>query len=360
MMVAAFAMALMLAAPRAHAATQEFTILAVGVDRNSERAADIALDYARKRALYLAIRKLGVAEPDKAAARISPDQMGQIIRGATVLQSKRKAEKTYQEVKVTINELPLRQALSLKDPETPIGEVDASSMRNVLVLPALVTPKKTYVWDKENTLRAPLASELLRQAHGMLSLPSGDLADLRLIDGENVAKVKGDELKPMFERYGVSEIIIALYKAGTPGSEEPDKVILRRLNNFDPHDEALEIPVQVVTDTADIRTQHTAQAIASASVQIASATAQSMRQKLDAATKIKVKFIYAIPKEMGTMSDAIRHAPGVLLLEMPAINLNNVTGTIYLNGDKTALRKVLAAKGIICRDLGDQWTVSVR
>ena len=344
----------------AWAGSQEFTIMAVGVSNNSEKADAYALDYARKRAVYLAILKLGVSEAGAKAAKIPEDDWAQIVRGATVVQSKRQGNQTIAEIKVTVEDGPLRKALAYKENAGVIGAVDAVPLRSVLVLPVVVTPKHTFVWEKENALRGPLSSELLRQAHGAVMLPGGDLQDLRLIDGENVAKVTMAELKPMFDRYGAQEIIIALVKPGTLETQEPDKVILRRLSVYQPNSEVIDIPPEKTTDSAQVRMAHTAQVVAQATVEIASSSVDDAQAKLKKAMKIPLHFVYITPRELAVMTDAIRHAPGVLLLELPAITLNNVTGTIYLDGDKTALRKALAAQGIVSRDQGNQWTLSVR
>jgi hypothetical protein len=60
------------------------------------------------------------------------------------------------------------------------------------------------------------------------------------------------------------------------------------------------------------------------------------------------------------MSEAVRHAPSVLQLEMPQITLDNVSGTIYYTGDKAALRQQLEAQAIVVHEEGTQWTLSVR
>ena len=360
MLLAAFVCAFLLVSP-AQAATQEFTILAVGIDKNEENATAIAMDYARKRAIYVATRKLGVANPSVAAARIPTADLAQIIRGATILQSRRVEDKTYLEVSVTIVTEALNKALSIQD--APIENhpiFDTSKIRSVLILPALVMPKETYVWGEDNALWAPLSIELVRQGHGTVILPGGDLQDLRLIDGENIGKVTEDDIKPMYERYGVEEIVIAIMTPGSQGSNEPSKVLLRRLSRFHLRDETLEVKQSTIDDSLNTRVERAAQAIAAAAVQIATSTSRPEYEKLDTATKIPVHFNYTLPKELGRMTEVVRSTPGVLLLELPAIGLNNVDGTIYFDGDAAALRKTLMTRDMIIRVKDNDWTISTR
>jgi hypothetical protein len=231
----------------------------------------------------------------------------------------------------------------------------------VLIIPVTVTAAHTWVWEKENSLRAPLSDELLRQARGTVMLPGGDLQDLRLIDRENATRVTQVDLKPMFERYGAQEIIIAAMSVGPENTTEPTRILLHRVSADKPRDEVIELIPETPEEKIEPRIMNAARAIASAAVQIATSTADDDREKLAKATKIKVKFVYTTPKQLAELSKAIRTAPGVLQLELPTIMLNNVNGTIYLEGsDKAGLKKQLADKGVVIRETGAEWTASAR
>lgn len=356
--IAAFLLSIGASAP-AHAIPQEYTIVAMGVDTSRQKASNYAMDYAKKRALFMAAKRLGVVDPEKAIMALKPEVLAQVIRGTTVTKTQRVGEKTYQEIKVTIADEPLKAALGVKGDAAPAAP--AGRNHSVLVVPVLVTPQKTWVWEKENTLRAPLSDELLRQAHGLVMLPSGDLEDLRLIDRENAHHLKLDELKPMFERYGVQEVVVASIAVGAAGSEDPTKILLHRVAANNPRDEVIELKPETAEDTTDMRILAAARAIAAATTQIASSTAEDEQDKLAKAAKLPVKFVYTTPKDLAKLTETIRTAPKVLQLELPTIMLNNVSGVIYLEGDdKDALRKYLAAKAIIIRDMGDHWTASAR
>lgn len=345
----------------AHASLQEYTILAVGVSHSSDVASAQALDYARKRAVYLAIRKLGFADPGKVAAKIAEKDLNQVIRGATVLQTRREGDRTYAQVSVSIADDVLRNLLNVQqtDQDTE-GSVIAKPVRNVLVLPVLVTPKETFIWQDANALRPPLSAELLRQGHGLVILPGGDLKDLRLIDKDNVATVPTAEIKPMFEHYGADEIVIAIVTPGADMSKESTKILLRRLSGTSTRTETLELLPESAETTLPERIEQAARAIATVAVEIATSSAADEREKLAAATKIKARFIYTIPRELARLQESVRTAPGVLLLEFPQIALNNVTGIIYLEGDKAALQAYLKKKNVVVREQEGTWMISTR
>ena len=343
----------------AFATVQDIRVVGVGVDSSSLQAEKNALEYAKKRAVFLAVRKLGVKNASKVAAKFTPEQHQQIVRGANVVQTRREGEITYLEVNVTLVDEALYHALKLPN---DYGKAVTAPLdvRGVLVLPVLVGKDRAYVWEKENELREPLADELRRQSQGSVLLAGGDLEDLRLIDYQNALTVDPDELKPMFERYGAEEIIIAILTLSQPGTSDASSMLLRRLTPGNVRNELIEIPVENEAETLKQRMAKAAASIASAVTQIATSTAEreeAMRQK---AKKIAVRFSYTTPKELARMQTAVRTSPEVLSLDLPRIALSQVGGTIFIKGDAEKLREALVMQGIFVTPISDGWRLSVR
>lgn len=349
-----------LSAAPAHAAIQEYTVVATGIDRSSVDAAAKAMAYAKARAVYLAARKLGVDNAASVVSKIPPDALQQIIRGATVTQTIRKGDVTQSEVSVSIVTEALQRALKVPDTMPTINTGMGSHARGVLLLSVYVTPNRSYMWEPDNILRAPLGDEVQRQSHGGVMLSGADFDDLRLIDYNNAMKVTADELKPMFERYGAREIIIAFMTPGTEGTTEPATILLRRLSPENTRSEVMQIKPTEALEPLESRVLHSAAAIAAAATQIASSTTEEDQNKLAKATKIKIHFEYVTPQRLARMQDAVRKAPHVLLLELPSIALNDVEGVIYLDGDPNELRALLAKQGILILDADGGWKASVR
>ena len=334
-------------------------MLAVGVDASSLAADAKAMDYARKRAVYLAVQKLGVKNPGKVAEKITDDDLALIIRGANVTQTKRIGDHSYSDVTVTIVDDQLRRALKIADNGTP---VDADmKMRGVLLIPVYASHDGAYMWEKENQLREPLSEEVRRQSHAGILLPGGDYDDLRLLDHNNALTVKPDELKPMYERYGAEEIIIAVMTPSAPGTTDATSVLLRRLNiSGDVKTEVLSIMPSAPEESSATRLSKTATAIASAVTQIATSTAEREAAIRAKAKQLKIDFAYAIPKDLSRMEDAVRASPEVYYLDLPSIALAEVEGTIYLKGDEESLRDELRKAGLIVTTTKDGWRISVR
>jgi hypothetical protein len=354
-LAAAFVLAV--ASPAA-ATLQEIRVVGVGIESSSQKANALAIDYAKKRAVYLAVKKTGVANPGRVAAALTDDQLRQIIRGANVVQSRRKGEMTFHEVNVTLVDEALRRALKL--PETEGADEADMNMRGILLLSVYAGGERAYMWEKENKLRGPLTDEIRRQAHGGVLLPGGDLEDLRLIDYQNALTVKPEELKPMFARYGAEEIIIAILKPGAVGTLDAATVVLRRLKPDGERTELLEIVPAVIEETGSVRLAKAANAIAGAITQIATSTAERDAAARASAKRLTLRFSYAIPKELARMEQAVRTSAATLHLEMPSIALARAGATVYLKGEAEALRADLVKQGIVVTTTADGWQLSVR
>ena len=351
-------MLLCVLATGASAAVQEMRVLGVGVDSSSWQAEQIAMDYAKKRAVFLAARKMGVKDAAKQITKFDEETYKAVVRGMTVTQTRRVGEVTYLDVSVTIVDEALRRTLKLPpDDAKRHGDL---KMRAVMLLPVYVSPERSFLWEKENVLRAPISGEVRRQSRGGVLLPGGDLQDLRLIDYQNALTVEPKELAPMFERYGTDEVIIAAAKIGMAGTADATNIVLRRLEPHRVRNEVIEIEPESAQETVDSRLNKAAVAIASAVTQIASSTSEQEREQREKAQKVKVRFSYAIPKELARMQETVRACPEVMFLDMPSIALARVSGIIYLKGSEEALRQSLAKQGLVVTTINDGWQLSVR
>ncbi len=346
------------AAAPAQASVQEMRVVGVGVNSSSFESEKLAMDYARKRAVYLAARKLGAKDLEKQLKKWDEATYKEVIRGATVTNTRREGETTYLEVQVTIVEDALRRALKLPGHN---GETTADfDMRGVMLMTLYIGKERSYLWEKENVMRGPVSEEVRRQSRGSILLPSGDLQDLRLIDYQNALTVEPKELEPMFERYGADEIIIAATKLSEPGTTDATNIILRRLEPTRSRSEVIEIAPESPEEPADTRLQKAATAIASAATEIASSTAEREREMREKAQKIKVRFSYTVPKDLAKMQEVLEASPDVLHVDMPSIALARVAGTIYLKGSEESLREYLIKQGIIVTAINDGWRLSTR
>ncbi len=349
----------MVAAAPAHAGVQEIRVLATGVDHDSHKAADLAYDYARKRAVYLLARKMQIENAEEKCAALTADQLNQIIRGATVLQTKRTGDITYEDVTVTLVEEPLEQALKFTPPVTL--DLDAGAAQGVLVVPVLVAKGRPWLWENDNVLMEPTRNQVLKQGRGAVILPAADFDDRRLVDYQNVLQVKPDELAPMFKRYGINEILIAIVTPGDEGTDAPTSILLRRLQPppKESHTEEITLKPESSGDDSAARIAQAASQIAATATQIAGSTSELEQDKLKTAPSVTISFHYATAHDLAAMEEAVRGSPGVLKLVLPSISLTGMSGTLYFNGaTRDVVRNAVMKQGFIVKDNGQDWVIS--
>jgi hypothetical protein len=353
-----------LALPRAaSAAIQEIRVLAVVKERNSRVAMDNAIAYAKQRAVYLLARKMDI--PDVAAKLqvLRPDQWQEMIRGATVLQSKRELDMTYADISVAVVEEALHRALEkhLSDTAvapTPIDHVKTVS--GVLVLPVYITPARPYLWETENLLRVPLSWEMLRQSRGVAMLPAGDFEDLRLVDYKNALSVTSEELSAMFTRYGAGEIIIAIVTPSERGTLDPTNILLRRMTPEGMHVEEMNLPPRDETEPLAERIEDAASAIAGAAIHIATATSEKEQELIQKSGHLSLVYVYTNPRELATLQTWIRETEGVVYLATPLISLERTEGEMAISKPIATVLENLKKRGVYTKADGSRWQISLR
>lgn len=352
--------ALLAVALPAQAAVQQVRVIAVGIDRRADTANQLAVEYAKKRAVYLTARKLPVEQVSAKVAGFTDEDYKEIVRGVDITQSKRVGERTYANITVSIVDSVLRRKLGLTESTLDGIAEEQTRMRGVLVLPVYVKTGRPYLWEKENQLRVPLHDESLRQAQGAVLAPAGDLDDLRLVDYANVLSVTGKELGPMFKRYGAEEIVVAIYTPPESGADPVEEsILLRRLTPSANATERVQIP-RTDASTAEARLKQASILIGNAVTQIASATAIDDQARLAKAKQIPIDFAYANPRELARMQNTLRAQSEVLIVKLPAITLSDIDGIAYVEGDPKKLSEKLKKAGIFVTDSGSGWKLSLR
>lgn len=344
------------AAMPAHAALHEIRVIGVGIDTLRSEAEAKAVDYAEKRALYMLARKLNVPRASEQLAQLKPEDIKEMIRGHTVIRTQRKDDVTYAEVKVSVIDTPLRRALGLPDEAEGIK----FRKRGILVMGVYMDGERPLLWEKRNPLTEPLKSQGLKMGKGAVILPVGDPEDLRVVDYNNILTIEYAEIKPMLERYGASEVLVAVVKTGLENTQDPTDILMRRLTDRGIKLERITVKPIKASATEDERANDAVFAIAQIATDLASSISLDERQALEKANKLALEFNFITMKEYGDMQEAVRAYPGFRQLDLPSINLHKVQGELYYDGDEKKLRDHLKKYAIYVRPSADGWALSLR
>lgn len=344
------------AAPAAHAALHEIRVIGVGIDTLRSEAEAKAVDYAKKRALYMLARKLGVPNVSEELSKLKEAEIKEMIRGHTVVRTQRKDDVTYAEVKVSIVDTPLRKHLGLPDDEDEYK----FRRRGVLILGVYMDGERPLLWEKRNPLTEPLKAQGLKMGKGSVIMPVGDPEDLRVVDYNNILTIEYKEMQAMVDRYGASEVLVAVVTTGLEGTNDATDILTRRLTDRGIKLERITVKPLKPVATEEERVNDAVYAIAQIATDLASSISIEERQALEKATKLPLLFSFITMKEYGDMLAAVRAYPGQEQLDVPSINLHKVQGVLYYDGDEKKLREHLRKYAIFVRPTADGWELSLR
>lgn len=340
----------------AHAALHEIRVIGVGIDVLRSEAEEKAVDYAKKRALYLLARKLNVPQASEQLAKLRPQDIEEMIRGYTVIRTQRKDEVTYAEVAVSIVDTPLRRLVGLPEEDA----APKFRRRGVLIMAVYMDGDRPLLWERRNPLLEPLKSQSLKLGKGSVVMPVGDPEDLRVVDYNNILTIEYRGIQSMLDRYGAGEVLVAVVKTGAEGSEDPTDILIRRLSDRGIKLERVTIkPTKPAATEAD-RVNDAVYAISQVATDLASSVSLEERRALEGVPVLPVTFSFITMKEYGDLQAAVRAYPGIRQLDIPSIDLHKVQGTLYYDGDEQKLRDHLRKYAIFVRPNADGWTISLR
>lgn len=333
---------------------QEVTVTGVGVHGDIEKAQVLALEYAKRRALYEMALKWNVDDLETKMKRLPAGVIAQSVRGARIVDFKREGEVLYTKTVVSVLDTPLKRVLKvpLSDaPTIPRG-------LGVLVIPVFKDGEQMLVWDKSNPLRAPIRRAALTGGNQSVVVPLGDAKDLAEIDYDNILNARYPQFEGLLKRYGAKEVMVVLL---TPPDADnaPTRVLVNRISKDGMKPELLEIKAKEGSNMA-ARYNDVALTVVRLAAQRASATSGEEREKRAKATAQPVIFRFTTMAEYGTVDKVLRAAPDVSGLEVKNIALQEVVGVLYHTGTPEKLRAYLEKHSVKLREEGDSWVLSLR
>jgi len=330
-------------------------VVGIGVHKKIEVAEELAVEYARKRAVFMLAEKWNLPDASARLSKLPQKVFDQSIRGAEVKKRARNGEILYVEVAVSIQDIPLRRALGM--------EVEAQKtpehMRGILVIPVYMDGDAVKVWGDANPLVAPLKTAVRGIGKEAVIVAAGDREDRSRIDYDNALKADYAALEVLAKRYGAEEILIAIVTPSLPESEDPTSILMERLM---PGDARLEEVTLKTTkeQSPGARIAAAADTIARYATVISKSVAEAQRKDWLKLPKYDVEINFTTIQEFGKIEAALRAGPGVVRLELPSIALQHVEGVMYVEGDIKKLRRYIQKQGIKLGGNEQFWTLSLR
>lgn len=338
----------------AHAAMQEVTVTGIGVHPDIEKAQPMALDYAKRRALYEMALKWNVEDLQTKMQRLPAGVIAQSVRGARIVDFKREGDVLYTKTVVSVLDTPLKRAL--KVPLSMASNIPRGL--GVLIIPVFKDGEQILVWDKSNPLRAPVRRAALTGGNQSVVVPLGDAKDLAEIDYDNILNARYQQFEGLLKRYGAKEVMVVLL---TPpeGEDAPTRVLVNRIFKDGMKPELLEIKAKKGSNMA-ARYHDVAVTVVGLAAQRAAATSGEERDKRAKASAQPVIFRFTTMAEYGQVDKIVRAGPDVTGLEVKNIALQEVDGVLYHTGTPEKLREYLEKQSVKMREEGGSWVLSLR
>ena len=344
----------MLASPSARASMQEVTVTGIGVHDDIEKAQPMAMEYAKRRALYEMAQKWNVEDLETKMKRLSDSVIAQSVRGARVVDFKREGNVLYTKTIVSVLDTPLKRALKV-----PLTEENTAPRGlGVLVLPVFKEGEQILVWDKSNPLRAPMRRAALTGGNQSVVVPLGDAKDLAEIDYDNILTARYEQFAGLLKRYGAKEVMVVLL---TPPEADnaPTRVLVNRIYKGGMKPELLEIKAKDGSNMA-ARYHDVATTVVRLAAQRAAATADVEREKRAVTAKQPVIFRFTTMAEYGQVDKLLRESPGFEGLDVTNIALQEVHAVLYHAGALEKMRAYLDKHGVKQREEEGSWVLSLR
>lgn len=350
----------------AYAALQEIKVLAQGTGDSREEAKANALTFAKQAAFIRIARKL---DPEKALAYLSKldiNALDPYIRGTSILSEKRIDNLYVAEILVTVIDTPIRRAYgTLPTPAQLEKAAPTKDTRTILILPVFYNGVEPIVWDSKTNPSLELwQTEALSHTKGALIIPTGDTTDRSIVDRDNVLRASFAAFKPMLERYGSDEIVVAvlidtLAKDQTLAVE----MLLRRIRSGGQKVERFTLtPKSDTTPREAIYQQAVTEALHRMN---AAAHATAYKEKKQRAKALSQPFIaqFNTLKEWADIQAILRSTKGIESISTTNLQLLVARGTLYINTDKKALLQSFAKGKVSISESSDgkaPWIIRIR
>lgn len=190
-------------------------------DRGRRQAMDILLRRLTGESDWIYLPRLAIGQPapsggggahgdmadfsGKQAVVLDPGTLAGLEEGFSVYDEK--SSRTSYKAQITYRFKPEDVRALLRDSRIPFSE---SQTRKALILPVLKTENGLYLWESNNPwARAWLARPLVNELTPLV-LPSGTVRDIETVSPQQAMALSQGALAEMAERYGVTQILVAV------------------------------------------------------------------------------------------------------------------------------------------------------
>ncbi len=318
-------------------------------------AQEKAIDYAQKRAFFLALYEL---QPEKAktiAMSLNERDLLRYVRGYEIVQDRVTDNRYQAKFNVSVSDTLIKQ-LASNDPLDFGAEVAPDPDAN-LVIPVLDTGTDLLLWDNSNIWRSIMNSVALERGEGLLVMPFGDPVDVNWVDNSTILSATHESLKQWLSRYGVSDVAIA--EASYALERNPI---------------AVEVKVRYISKEGEISRRYTFQAANPEDtpelllIQAAGRIADEIKNEAYKRKELRkmlsrerqrqtVRVYFQRLPEWVQLRERFDTLPNIEEIAIRQIGVTQADIDLYYQTNPSMLRRSMEVRGFIVNDKADPWRV---
>jgi len=192
-----------------------YTVESVEVDTQADSASAArkrGLDQAHVTAFNRMVERLVLRNELNRVPDLGPEEIANLLRDFEVFDERTSDVRYLAEVTFRFRPQGIRQVLRNND--IPFAETRS---KPVVVLPVWGEAEDAALWDSENPWREAWADRAERTGLVPLTVPLGDLGDIRAVDAQQALDGDRQALRAIAERYGAQDVLVAQARlAGDP------------------------------------------------------------------------------------------------------------------------------------------------
>jgi len=338
----------------AFAAINEVEILAPTRGTSPLDAQEKAVDYAKKRAFFLTLKKLAPERAEEIAESLTTEQIYSIVRGYELLN-----EKFYQDdpnrylaqYRVSVSESMIRRLIA----DDGAGkEEEANPM---VIFPVLRDEGNVLLWEDENVWRSIWNGVALEAGEGILVVPYGDPTDMLTLSGATILGLGFEELKPFTERYGTGEAVVVVATLVNDATPPGVEVTMRRLGPNVNKVKQLYFETDGKNLSPEAILPMAARAAADQLKEIARTYQGEQLKRVANAQRSMLRAEFTRLQEWVEIKNRLEQLPSVVALRFGQIGLDHANAELLYETTPEMMQQIMTASGLYVAAEGDQWKV---
>lgn len=319
-------------------------------------AQEKAIDYAQKRAFFLALYELNPEKAQSIATSLEEETLLRYIRGYEIVQDRTIGNRYQAQFKVSLSDVQMRQ-LATDDPLAYVGST-APRPNSMLIIPVLDNGTDLLLWDGSNVWRSIWNSVALERGEGLLVMPFGDPTDVSWVNNKDVLSSNFESLEPWLGRYGTNTAAEVLVTYALERDPIAVDVAVRYIDPEHEFTRNYTFEAANKEDTPELLLIQAASRIAEEIKDEAYKRGEKQQMAKSGVQQQAVRFYFQRLPEWVHIREKVKKVPNLLKVHVTQIGVNHADIDLHHSMTPEMLKRSMEVRGFIVETDSTPWRVS--